>query len=234
MKIWDHEIHKICKEQDPEKYIALTNVSLGYAKLCCYAVKELNKKEIVTSYENICVALWLMFPKADNFHLTDFDDMPDTDFMEKLIKLRSRPSEQGYLTGGTIGQDKKLKTPWQLTKKGQVYAKEAASILSGEIQAPDSIEKEQKAPENFENTFEKIWKSDLYIQFSNGDAPDKIDEFMACATLDMFYSQRRFKEDFNKKIDLLGQKLNSFEKDISDKRIDSTRKFLAWMKKAKK
>ena len=87
MEMKEHAIYKICKEYDSEKYLAIASQSSGYAKLCCYAVKKLNENEIVSSYENICVALWLMFPKYEKFHLKGFDDMPDTDYMEKIIKL---------------------------------------------------------------------------------------------------------------------------------------------------
>jgi len=126
----EHAINKTCKEHDPEKYLAIASQSLGYAKLCCYAVKKLNENEIVTSYENICVALWRMFPKCENFHLTGFEDMPDTDYMEKLIKLRSTPNDQGYLTGGNVGTHaKKFRKPWQLTRKGQLYANEARKFF---------------------------------------------------------------------------------------------------------
>ena len=128
----EHVINKTCKEHDPEKYLAIASQSLGYAKLCCYAVKKLNENEIVTSYENICVALWRMFPKCEKFHLAGFEDMPDTDYMEKLIKLRGTPKNQGYLDGGHIGtHNESLRHPWKLTRKGQLYAQEAENIFSG-------------------------------------------------------------------------------------------------------
>ena len=123
MKIKDHEISKVCTELDSTRYIALSEMKYGYGKLCCYTVKLLGDNEITTSYENICVAMWLLFPKAKNFHLAGFDDMPDTDYMEKLVKLRSTLNDQGYLIGGNT----KAKThrPWKLTLKGSKLAEEA-------------------------------------------------------------------------------------------------------------
>ena len=157
MEMKEHAIYKTCKEHDPEKYVAIASQSSGYAKLCCYAVKKLNENEIVTSYENICVALWLMFPKYEKFHLKGFDDMPDTDYMEKIIKLRSTPTQQDYLTGGNVGFDKNIQNPWQLTRKGQVYAEEAGNIFSGKAVAPEKRESTvKKTPNAFNNTFSKL------------------------------------------------------------------------------
>jgi len=231
MKIKDHEISRVCSEQDIEKYLAIASQPSGYSKLCCYAVKKLNENEITSSYENICVALWLMFPKAEKFHIIGFDDMPDTDYMEKVIKLRSTANNEGYLTGGNVGYDKKLRKPWQLTRKGQVYANEVEDIFSGTVESPEIIKEDVKPPDNFVNTFNKLWESDLYIQFAKNQVPDFVDDILVCATFDMNYSQRRFKDDFKRKCHQFEKYLNSFEKDTSDKRIGQTRKFLAWLRK---
>lgn len=234
MKIKDHEIYRVCGDHDVEKYSAIASQSSGYSKLCCYAVKKLNENEITASYENICVALWLMFPKAEKFHIAGFDDMPDTDYMEKVIKLRSTVNNQGYLTGGNVGYDKKFRKPWQLTRKGQIYANEVESVFSGAVEAPEIIKKDVEPPDNFVNTFSKLWESDLYIQFAKNQIPDLVDDILVCATFDMNYSQMRFKGDFKRKSEQFEKYLNSFEKDISDKRIGQTRKFLAWLRKVVK
>ena len=232
MKIEDHEISKVCTELKSEKYLGLASQSAGYAKLCCYAVKKLTENEIVTSYENICVALWLMFPKYEKFHLKGFDDMPDTDYMEKVIKLRSTPKEQDYLTGGNVGFDKSLRNPWKLTRKGQVYAEEAEKIFSGKVESPEIKESNDRKPSrSFTNTFSKIWESDLFTKFDENQAPDSIDKLLVCASLFMNYSPRRFNNDFKRKTEQLRSDLNAFEKDISDERIKKTRKFLDWLEK---
>ena len=233
MEIKEHAIYKICKEHDTEKYLAIASQSLGYAKLCCYAVKKLNENEIVSSYENICVALWLMFPKYEKFHLKGFDDMPDTDYMEKIIKLRSTPTQQGYLTGGNVTtRDTGHRKPWQLTRKGEVYAQEAENIFSGNVEAPEVRKNNTKnTPDSFINTFNSIRESDLFLQFTENNLPDSVDALLVCATFDMNYSPRRFTDDFKRQLDKFETDLNSFEKDISDKRIEQTRKFLAWLKK---
>ena len=234
MEIKEHAIYKTCKEHDTEKYLAIASQSSGYAKLCCYAVKKLNENEIVSSYENICVALWRMFSKCEKFHLTGFEDMPDTDYMEKLVKLRGPPNDQGYLDGGNVGtHDKSLRHPWKLTRKGQMYAQEAENIFSGNIVTPEIRKNDDTDNRKLRliNTFNNLWKSDLYIQFDKNEIPDSIDELLVCATFDMLYSPKRFKDDFKKKLSKFESNLNAFEKDTSDNRIDKTRKFLAWIKK---
>ena len=232
MEMKEHAIYKTCKEHDPEKYLAIASQSSGYAKLCCYAVKKLNENEIVSSYENICVALWRMFPKCEKFHLTGFEDMPDTDYMEKLIKLRSTPKNQGYLTGGNVLRDTEHRKPWQLTRKGEVYAQEARNIFSGNVEAPEVRKNNTKnTPDSFVNTFNSLWESDLFLRFTENNLPDSVDALLVCATFDMNYSPRRFTDDFKRQLDKFETDLNSFEKDISDKRIEQTRKFLAWLKK---
>ena len=232
MEIKEHAIYKTCEEHDPGKYVAIASQSSGYAKLCCYAVKKLNENEIVTSYENICVALWRMFPKCEKFHLTGFEDMPDTDYMEKLIKLRSTPNDQGYLTGGNVGFDKNLRKPWQLTRKGQLYANEAEKIFSGDIASPEIRKKEERPPDTIENIFRYIWQSELFIQFAENQKSDSVDALSVCAALNMRYSQSKFKDDLKRKCESFEHHLNSFENSgISDKRFDQTRKFLAWIRK---
>jgi hypothetical protein len=180
MKINDHEISKVCTELESEKYLGLASQSAGYAKLCCYAVKKLNENQIVTTYENICVALWLMFPKFEKFHLKGFDDMPDTDYMEKVIKLRSTPKEQDYLTGGNVGtRNKTLRSPWMLTRKGQLYANEAESVFSGRIAAPEQKITHDEPNDTINNTFRKIWDSTLFEQFCDDELPEEYRKLIA-------------------------------------------------------
>ena len=228
----EHVINKTCKEHDPEKYLAIVSQSSGYAKICCYAVKKLNENEIVTSYENICVALWRMFPKCEKFHLTGFEDMPDTDYMEKVIKLRSTSSDQGYMTGGNVLYDKKHQKPWQLTRKGQLFANEAESIFSGRIITPENKKTEHKPVNTIENTFRKIWDSNLFIQFDNGELPEEVSKFSICGSLDLRYSSGSYKEDVKRKINSFEHHLNSFENsEISHEKFEQTKKFFTWLKK---
>ena len=132
MKISDHELSKVCKKIDLKKYDGLLSDGKGYQKLCCYVVKLLDDNSIITSYENICVALWKMFPEADRFHLYGFDDMPDTDFMEKLVKLRGVHTHEVIMGGNKGGATARYGFPYHLTAKGLDWAEETEEMLSGE------------------------------------------------------------------------------------------------------
>ena len=235
MKIADHEISKVCTELESEKYLGLASQSAGYAKLCCYAVKKLNENQIVTTYENICVALWLMFPKFEKFHLKGFDDMPDTDYMEKVIKLRSTPKEQDYLTGGNVGFDKSLRSPWKLTRKGQLYANEAESIFSGRIAAPEQKITQDKPSDTIKNTFKKIWDSTLFEQFCDDELPDEVSKFSICGALNLRYSSGSYKDDIKRKIETFDQHIKSFENSgMTHDAFPKTKEFLDWLTKEMK
>ena len=131
MKLSEHKISKVLKEQDSKKASAAVGVTSGYMKLCCYALKKLDENNIIATFENICAALWVMFPKVDKMHLFGFDDIPDTDLMMKAIKMRSWHDYQVF--GGGNSKDKKSQEPWYLTEKGALWAKEVEGILSGKI-----------------------------------------------------------------------------------------------------
>jgi hypothetical protein len=72
----------------------------------------------------------------------------------------------------------------------------------------------------------KIWGIDAYGsafkkyhetgEFDKNEIPDSIDELLVCATFDMLYSPKRFKDDFKKKLSKFESNLNAFEKDTSD------------------
>ena len=53
MKLSEHKISKVLKEQDTEKASAAAGETSGHTKLACYAVKILNENNTVASYENI-------------------------------------------------------------------------------------------------------------------------------------------------------------------------------------
>ena len=232
MKIKDQEISKVCTELESEKYLGLASQSAGYAKLCCYAVKKLNENQIVTTYENICVALWLMFPKFEKFHLKGFDDMPDTDYMEKVIKLRSTPTQQDYLTGGNVQQQQENRKPWQLTRKGQLYANEAENVFSGKVTTPEQKITEKKPSDTINNTFRKIWESNLFVQFIDNEIPENVSKFSICGSLNLRYSSNTYKDDIKRKISTFKQHIVSFENSkMTHDKFPKTKEFLNWLAK---
>ena len=131
MKLSQHKISNVLNVQKPKRVSAIAGGASGHMKLTCYAVKVLNDNDITASYENICAAMWRMFPKVEKFHLYGFDDIPNIDEMEKCIKLRGLSSYK-VLSGGNTS-DKKINEPFSLTQKGALWAKEAEAILTGKI-----------------------------------------------------------------------------------------------------
>ena len=87
MKLSEHKISKVLKEQDTKKASAAAGETSGHTKLACYAVKILNENNIVASYENICAAMWTMFPKIDRFHLYGFDDISRYRLYGKMYQI---------------------------------------------------------------------------------------------------------------------------------------------------
>ena len=234
MKIKDHEIFKVCTELDSSRYIALSEMKYGYGKLCCYTVKLLANNEITTSYENICVAMWLLFPKVKNFHLAGFDDMPDTDYMEKLVKLRSTLNDQGYLIGGNIGT--KTYRPWNLTLKGIKLADEAKNFLEGKSTIHTKTKSEQSSTKKGTMDYLKPFKDNktketiVFKKFENNESIENIENSAICRSLGMIYSSSSFASDCKKKIKLLKQRLAEAKKDgIESQELDTYEEFLKWL-----
>ena len=234
MKINDHEISKVCTELDSRRYIALSEMKYGYGKLCCYTVKLLGDNEITTSYENICVAMWLLFPKAKNFHLAGFDDMPDTDYMEKLVKLRSTLNDQGYLIGGNT----KAKThrPWKLTLKGSKLAEEAKNFLEGKSEIPTKGKSEQSSAKKGTMDYLKPFKDNqtnqtlVFKKFENNESIENIENSAICRSLGMIYSSSSFASDCKKQIKLLKQRITEARKDgIESPELETYDQFLKWL-----
>ena len=234
MKIKDHEISKVCTELDSTRYVALSEMKYGYGKLCCYTVKLLGDNEITTSYENICVAMWLLFPKAKNFHLAGFDDMPDTDYMEKLVKLRSTLNDQGYLIGGNT----KAKThrPWKLTLKGSKLAEEAKNFLEGKSNIPLKGKSEQPSTKKGTMDYLKPFKDNqtnqtlVFKKFENNESIENIENSAICRSLGMIYSSSSFASDCKKQIKLLKQRITEARKDgIESPELETYDQFLKWL-----
>jgi len=234
MKIKDHEISKVCTELDSTRYVALSEIKYGYAKLCCYTVNLLGDNKITTSYENICVAMWLLFPKAKHFHLAGFDDMPDTDHMEKVIKLRSTLNSQGYLIGGNTGA--KTFRPWKLTLKGSRLAKEAKIFLEGKSVIPTKGKSEQsitkKGTIDYLEPFKKNKTNETLVfkRFENNESLENLENSAICRSLGMIYSSSSFAIDSKKQIKLLKQRITEARKDgIESEELDTYEKFLKWL-----
>ena len=228
MKISEHKISKVLKEYDPKKVSALAGEPSGYQKLTCYAVKVLNSNNIISSFENICVALWVMFPKLERFHLFGFDDVPEIDYMEKCIKLRGVQTYRVLSGGNTV--DKTIHEPFYLTDKGALWAKEAEAILTGKIK---SSAKEKLITEGtldyHDKDLKKIIDSEL-CKISKEDPDTNIEKPEIAYALGIYYMDNRFEMDLKKKIQEIQKwlKQRKTDKKITelDKQIED---FITWV-----
>ena len=231
MKISDHELSKVCKKVDVKKYGGLLSDGKGYQKLCCYAVKLLDDNSIITSYENICVALWKMFPEADRFHLYGFDDMPDTDFMEKLVKLRGVHTHEVIMGGNVHGATTKYGFPYHLTTKGLDWAEETEEMLTGTAKSAGKQKMRDTGTVNKSSYFKKIIQSDLFQRFASGEAFDGTRKTDIAAALDMYYSSDTFTIDLKEKINELSKDRMKLEnEEAADDVLKQVSEFLEWIK----
>ena len=226
----------------------ITHGSYGYAKLCCYTVKILQEHRITTSYENICVGLWIMFPKAERWHLSGFEDMPDTDFMEKIIKLRSKPDSGNYLIGGNYrGRTSEFGLPWRLNKRGESFAKEANDIIMGKTKDYETIQSKQVIKQvtrrgtiNYDTQLNPILNSTLFNKFQEGvhsgenvesmSSNEAISEQEICSTFGIYYPTYNLKQKVDAKKKSLKNLLSMMSSDgVFSENASVLRKFLKWL-----
>jgi len=246
MKLSEHKISKVLTEQDTDKSRSAVGQTSGYMKLCCYAVKMLNESNILCTFENICAALWVMFPKVDKMHLFGFDDIPDTDLMMKAIKMRSW--HDYFVFGGGNSKDKKSKEPWYLTEKGAMWAKEVDGILSGTIVTTSQEEvRTQGTSDMHTELLEKILvkkvrdgngnvigeePNDLYAMYKENPEHETIRKSIIASTLGIYFIDKTFKDDYKQKNKELSnilkqRKIENNSSELDVKLLD----FLKWIER---
>ena len=231
MKLSEHKIFKVLKEMDPKKYKVVAGETSGNMKLGCYALKKLEENEITATYENLCVALWIMFPKVEKFHLYGFDDIPDTDLMEKLIKLRSWHDYKVF--GGGNTKDKKISKPWYLTEKGGLWAREAEAILTGKIvsSAKEKL-REKGTSKNYVDELQKIIDSELHKIYQENPNQETVRKSMIASALEIYFIDKTFLEDFNKKKKEIFEYMRERKTEKKNTDLDKQIKdFLDWIQK---
>ena len=183
---------------------------------------------IVASYENICAAMWTMFPKIDRFHLYGFDDMPDTDYMEKCIKLRGIHSH-GALTGGS-NEDQSIREPLALTEKGAVWANEVEGILTGKIQSSAKDKQREKGQTDYHvKDLRKIIDSEL-CKISIEDPNTSIEKPEIAYALGIHYRDHKFDDDLTKKLKTIERWFKQRKTDKKNDELDTKVKdFINWI-----
>ena len=231
MKLTEHKISKFFKELDPKKYKAVAGEKSGLMKLACYAVMAMQKHNIVATYENICAVLWTLFPKVDKFHLYGFDDIPDIDLMEKIIKLRSWHDYKVF--GGGNNMNKSSNEPWYLTERGELWAREAEAILTGKIISSSSeTERKQGTFDDHTGFLENIANSELYGIFREEPERTKIRKSVVATALGMYFMDKTFENDFKqKKKEILVKLKERQNAQKSSSLDDDIKEFLQWIER---
>ena len=229
MKLLEHKISKVLTKQDTKKASAAAGETSGHTKLACYAVKILNENNIVASYENICAAMWTMFPKIDKFHLYGFDDIPDTDYMEKCIKLRGIQSHDA-LTGGS-NPDKSIREPLALTEKGAVWASEVEGILTGKIRSSAKDKQREKGQTDYHaKDLRKIIDSEL-CKISIEDPNTSVEKPEIAYALGVYYRDKTFDADFKKRLKTIDGWLKQRKTDKKHGELDiKIKDFISWLR----
>lgn len=111
-------IKKICKPFSYERY-----KEISMTKLAAYVIQLLKDNDVFLSFENIAVALFLMFPKK--FCMVGYDEYPDTNRIGRTINLQLRPKYQNIAFCDP-------KTGYSLTEKGKDIAEHTKRILENE------------------------------------------------------------------------------------------------------
>ncbi len=227
MKLSKHKISKVLKEFDSKKSSAVAGEASGHQKLTCYAVKALNNNNIIASFENICAALWTMFPKVDRFHLSGFEDIPEIDYMEKCIKLRGVHTHH-VLSGGN-SKDKTISEPFYLTDKGALWAKEAEAILSGKIKSSAKEKIFEGTLDYHDKDLMKIINSELY-KISKEEPDTDIEKPEIAYALGIYFIDTRFADDLKKKIKDIQKWLKQRKTDKKESELDGKiNEFINWV-----
>ena len=202
MKISEHDVSKVCTPQDEEKYIPIVNAKFGKQKIICYVAKFLKDNNISTFYPNICVAVWIMFPKIESFYLKPFEDFPDTDNIARWINLHSRPKEQNYMIGGNP-EGSGTNNPFILTPKGMGWAQEVEMVLTGKkpapiVSAPSRTSAKKRKSSYYVDIFKRFTRSTLFSKYCDGDEiDDDIPKRLLCGTLGAYYPQTGTKTPYH-------------------------------------
>lgn len=227
MKLSKHKISKVLKEFNSKKASAVAGEPSGYQKLTCYAVKVLNNNNIIASFENICAALWIMFPKVERFHLFGFEDIPEIDYMEKCIKLRGVQTYH-VLSGGNT-QNKSIREPFYLTDKGALWAKEAEAILSGKIKSSAKEKSFEGTLDYHDKDLMKIIDSELY-KISKEEPDTDIEKPEIAYALGIYFMDVRFTDDLKKKIKEIQKWLKQRKTDKKETELDrKINEFINWI-----
>jgi hypothetical protein len=136
------------------------NVDLD--RLTAFGVNVLVTRRVRTSFENIVVALFRLFP--EKFALVGFPQYPDAARVNRAL-LHGLPKYRNYLVGGAG-----LKGGYHLTHDGAGAAEDTARLLdASEAAAPGKRQRAGKPRSVADSFMQDITNSDAFQRYTRGD-----------------------------------------------------------------
>jgi hypothetical protein len=151
---------------EPLKEEAYAKIS-SKEKLVVYALLYLDQNGISSSFNNLCVASFKLFPKAFQFS-EEFTQYPHLEMLNRTI-LHLRPKERNYATGNT-------KTFYKLTELGTEIAKQVKYDLNSDLNNTKEVKlkKVDKHKPSSEKLYNKILSEPEFLYFLNTNEIDEL------------------------------------------------------------
>jgi len=160
MKMTDKELIIGIKPLDSDKYLLISSRE----KLIAYTISYLVKNKVQTSFNNICVSAYKLFP--EKFKLSEeFPEYPHLEMLNRTL-LHILPKQLDYATGSA-------RIDYRLTQLGEIIAKQVENDLLGirniKISKKEIIDKHKTGQKNdyekfklyINNHQQKIFDNDL-------------------------------------------------------------------------
>ena len=155
----ENEKLRSIKQIDYDKYVDISSLE----KLAAYGIKYLEDNNITTTWTNLVIATYYLFPRK--FAISeDFIDFPNAERLNRTLMHLVPPKGRNYAIGST-------KVDYRLTPLGKEIAAEVEKTICGEAKI---VGRKQEVISKVKNTSMKCYfdivQSNEYKQFlSNGD-----------------------------------------------------------------
>lgn len=152
---------RLIKEIDYDKYVDISSLE----KLAAYGIKYLEDNDITTTWTNLVIATYYLFPRK--FAISeDFLDFPNAERLNRTLMHLVPPKGRNYAIGST-------KVDYKLTPLGKEIAAEVEKTICGEAKV---IGRKQEVISKTKNTSMKYYldiiESKEYKQFLNDNNVD--------------------------------------------------------------
>lgn len=204
------KIKSLCKSFPYDKY-----EQIDLCSLAAYTIQFLNDNDIFLNFENVAVALYLMFPKK--FCMVNYEEYPDTNRINRTVNLQLRPKYQNLAFGDP-------QKGYSLTTKGKATAEQIKKQLANSQKNIDYTSRVSDDTRGRTRSLEdevskKITSKPLYQKYKNDNTVDiekiEIYEFLSAS----HYTPKNALRDYFKKLKMMAEKTNDAE----------ALKFLSWV-----